>query len=134
MKLIICLDDKNGMAFFGKRQSMDKAVSQNMIDLSRGHKMWMKEYSAKLFSGMAGEICIDEEYLIKAENGDYCFSETDDVSAHAQTAEQIIVFRWNRAYPSDLRFPAELLDKREKVESVEFPGNSHDKITREVYE
>ena len=54
MKLIICLDDKNGMAFFGKRQSMDKAVSQNMIDLSRGHKIWMKEYSAKLFSGMAG--------------------------------------------------------------------------------
>lgn len=134
MKLIVCLDDKNGMAFFQKRQSMDKTVCQNMIELTHGHKLWMKEYSAKLFSNLHGEICIDESYLQKAGEGDYCFAETDDVSAYAQSAEQIIVYRWNRCYPSDLRFSAELLNEKEIADVLEFSGNSHEKISREVYQ
>ena len=133
MKLIICLDDKYGMAFFGKRQSMDQAVCRDILALSEGHKLWMKEYSAKLFSGVDAMLCIDECYLLKAGKNDYCFAETDDVNDIAYDAEQIIVYKWNRAYPSDLRFSAELLQTREKVASVDFSGSSHDKITREVY-
>lgn len=133
MKLIICLDDKYGMAFFGKRQSMDRAVCRDILALSEGHNLWMKEYSAKLFSGVDAMLCIDECYLLKAGKNDYCFAETDDVNDIAHDAEQIIVYKWNRAYPSDLRFSAELLQTREKVASVDFSGSSHDKITREVY-
>lgn len=134
MKLIICLDDKYGIAFFGKRQSMDRAVCRDILALSKGHKLWMKEYSAKLFSGVDAMLCIDECCLLKAGKNDYCFVETDDVNDIAHDAEQIIVYKWNRAYPSDLRFSAELLETREKVASVDFSGSSHDKITREVYQ
>ena len=134
MKLIICLDDKYGISFFGKRQSMDKAVCKDILAISEGNKLWMKEYSAKLFSQLGGKLCIEEDYFLKAGAGEYCFAETDDITAYAQNAEQIIVYKWNRIYPSDLRLPAELLDSRERVEAVEFTGSSHDKITRVVYQ
>ena len=47
-------------------------------------------------------------------------------------AEEVVLYHWNRTYPSDRRFPLPLagwtLARRE-----EFSGSSHEKITKEVY-
>ena len=45
---------------------------------------------------------------------------------------EIIVYRWNRDYPADLFLDIDLKDW-ELAETAEFAGNSHEKITREVY-
>jgi len=60
----------------------------------------------------------------------YLTAEIDSVS---DRVEAVILYRWNRTYPADLRFdwtPSDFY-----LESaVEFPGNSHEKITREIYQ
>ena len=48
--------------------------------------------------------------------------------------EQLIVYRWNRHYPSDASFPIALeAPAWQCCEMTEFRGYSHEKITKEVY-
>ena len=60
-------------------------------------------------------------------------------SAFCETAlpeeriENLILYRWNRHYPADLHLPRELPEQRLLVQVTEFPGFSHENITREVY-
>ena len=56
MKIIICLDDKNGMLFAARRQSRDSALCERVIGLSKGSRLYMNEYSAKLFSDYSDQI------------------------------------------------------------------------------
>ena len=60
--------------------------------------------------------------------------ETDDVLPLEPLAEALILYRWNRRYPSDLTFRIPLSEHGWKLETVtEFSGFSHEKITEEVY-
>lgn len=36
MRLIVCLDDKNGMAFNHRRQSRDRIVTEKIEELAKG--------------------------------------------------------------------------------------------------
>ena len=45
----------------------------------------------------------------------------------------VIVYKWNRQYPSDMKLDIEPSEGRVLVSSVEFAGYSHEKITKEVY-
>ena len=46
--------------------------------------------------------------------------------------EKIVLFRWNRHYPADVHF--QFPGKWHLVQTEDFPGSSHEKITMEVYE
>lgn len=134
MKIIVCLDDKNGMLFHNRRQSSDRILSNKIMELTGKSKLWMHPYSYKLFDMTAQNICIDPLFLQKAGEAEYCFVETEDITDCAANVEEIILFRWNRTYPADLYFPVGLLkDFSKKDEIVTFRGNSHDEITMEVY-
>ena len=133
MKLILCLDDRDGMLFNRRRQSKDKAVYADILEMTAGSKLWMNGYSVSQFA--PERIIVDEAFLEKAGEQDYCFLENADISAYADKVSRVIIYRWNREYPADVRFPAELFEHRwEKVSRDDFPGNSHECITREVYE
>lgn len=134
MKIIVCLDDKNGMLFHNRRQSSDRILSNKIVELTVKSKLWMHPYSRKLFDMAQQNICVDPFFLQKAGQGEYCFVETEDVSAYAASIEEIIIFRWNRTYPGDFYFPMELLKNfRKKDDVLTFCGNSHNKITMEVF-
>ena len=49
MRLIVCLDDKNGMAFNHRRQSRDRIVTEKIEELAKGSVLRLSPYSAKLF-------------------------------------------------------------------------------------
>lgn len=133
MRLIVCLDDRNGMLFGGRRQSRDCVVCEKIIALTKGYKLWMNVYSSKLFADESN-ICVDEMFLEHAQDDDYCFTEDQEVSSYADKLEKIVVFKWNRHYPADKSFPLDLTVAPWKlVQTEEFPGNSHEKITMEVY-
>lgn len=69
-----------------------------------------------------------------AERSDVCFFETGDLSRCLERTEKLIVFRWDKVYPADRKFPMEETLKRFTLKSTEcFPGFSHDLITQEVY-
>ncbi|WP_461880925.1 hypothetical protein [Fusicatenibacter sp.] len=47
--------------------------------------------------------------------------------------EKMIVFWWNRRYPSDRKLDLNL-SAWKKTSEEEFAGYSHEKVTKEVYE
>ena len=132
MKLIVCLDNRNGMLFAGRRQSSDRCLTERICSMTKDKRLWLSSYSAPLFEG-AANVCVDEDYLQKAQASEYCFAEKDLPAEFISGAEEIIVFRWNRHYPADVRFRTEHLQARGKVKTEDFPGNSHENITMEVY-
>lgn len=130
MHIVLCLDDRNGMLFNKRRLSSDKAVCQRIAEHASG-KLWMNSYSAKLFADVS--VYVDEDFLQKAEAGDTCFVESPDFVQAEDRIESLTVYRWNRAYPSDKKLPAEFLCRYHLSESIDFPGNSHETITEESY-
>ena len=126
MKLIVCLDDKNGMLFNKRRQSRDKILIDNMLELCKGESLYTNEYSATLFPENSVVICEDFENI---ENG-FVFAENFMVDE--DKIQEIIIYKWNRVYPADTYFNISL-DGWSLVETVDFIGSSHEKITRERY-
>lgn len=130
MDVIVCLDDKNGMSFNGRRQSMDRVVRQHILQIANGRKLWMSSYSFGQFSQEDAEICVGDY----PEEADVCFVEDATVLAQLKDIQKIIVFRWNRVYPADTYFPMQRFESNwQLIEKEDFAGYSHEMITREVY-
>lgn len=134
MKIIVCLDDRNGMLFNNRRQSSDRLLRERVLQLAGGARLWMNTYSAKQFADSSETVCVDEDFLSRAGVGEYCFVENVDCSPYIQSAEAIIVYHWNTVYPSDTWFPTDHLEGETPVSVFEFAGYSHKKITEEIYE
>ena len=134
MKIIVCLDEQNGMLFLGRRQSQDSVLRAHMLAYTGGSALWMNAYSAKQFSELPDGIRVDEAFLEKAGEDDFCFVE-DPSGLRGKQADRLIIYRWNRRYPSDVKFPMEAFAPRMRLHSsCEFVGSSHECITQEVYD
>ena len=129
MKLILCLDDHNGMAFNGRRQSMDRVVRARMLELTGG-AIRMNDYSFRQFKEPVN-AAVSEDFLSSAQPGEWCFAETCDVTPYENEIETLTVFRWNRIYPADLS--CDLPDRWTRISAREFVGSSHETVTEEVY-
>ena len=130
MHLVVCVDDRMGMCFAGRRQSMDRLLREDLLALTQGAAIWMAPYSAGQFEASPENLQMAEDFTEKAGAGEYCFCE---LQLPRGNIESIILYRWNRHYPADFVFPAEWLQCRSLKETKEFAGSSHEKITREVY-
>lgn len=131
MIAVVCVDDRDGMLFHGRRQSRDRAQQADLLALCPG-RLWVNGYSAKLFAGQEGRLRVDEAFLDRAGPGEWCFVEDRPLSPAADRLEGLVIYRWNRAYPADLRLDM-ALDGFTLVSQEEFPGTSHERITREYY-
>lgn len=134
MKIILTLDDDNRTMFNHRRQSRDIAVREKIAELVEGSRLWMNSYSGKLFRDTETEFDTAEDFLDRAKAGDFCFVENTEISRAAEKIEEFIIFRWNRKYPGDTG--PDILPWENGffcVESEEFPGNSHEKITMEIW-
>ena len=132
MILITCVDDKMGMLFNKRRQSMDSLLRERVLKMCAGKKLWMNEYSRKQFDAAAEGISVDDDFMAKAGEDDYCFVENISPKAFEGQLKQIVLYKWNRVYPADLYFDIDLTDWR-LAQSSDFAGSSHDKITEEIY-
>ncbi len=131
MNIIVCIDKNKGMSFMGKRQSQDCVLREKILEISSGARLLMNSYSARQFENTESLI-VDEDFFKNAGNGDFCFVEDKAISA--ENVESFYVFNWNRKYPSDLFFDVDLkAEGFRKIKKEEFQGNSHDKITLEIY-
>ena len=134
MILVVCLDDRDGMTFLKRRQSQDSVLRSHVLAMSRDSKLWMNGYSARQFEELASHVTVDEEFLNLASPGEFCFVENTDVKPVAQRVEKLVIYRWNRHYPADAKFPmAEFAERMMLLEQGEFAGSSHENITWEVY-
>lgn len=131
MKLIVCVDDDNGMMFNRRRQSQDSVLRDRIVSLCAGSVLWMSEYSAKQFPDREA-VQADNDYMIKARDEDYCFIE--DAGYSLDQCAEVILYRWNRRYPADRYFEADLKTQGFRLVSKnDFAGSSHKKITEEIY-
>lgn len=128
MIVALCVDDRMGLMFMGRRLSKDALLRQRLLELSGG-ALRMSGYSAKQFET---EVYSGEDYLSGAGQGDWCFCENGDYAGFSGKIERIVLFNWNREYPADLWF--EFPGEWHLVSAEDFPGKSHEKITMEVYE
>ena len=135
MKLIVCVDDKNGLSFNHRRQSRDRVVAEKIAAITEGKTLWTSPYSVCLFQDLRVELRVCDEYIQCALPGDYVFVELQEPLPVLEKASSVYVFRWNRSYPQDRVFPMKLLEKKMKLISTEiFEGKSHPAITLEAYE
>ena len=75
MKLILCVDDKGGLAFNHRRQSRDRVLNERILMHCGMHRLWISPYTAKLFGAdTVVRLCIAEDCLERAEEDDYCFA------------------------------------------------------------
>ena len=132
MTVIICLDGNNGMLFNNRRQSRDKAVVCDLIEYSNGSKILINEYSKTIFSDYENNIIISDSFLNDAKENDICFVENVDLTEFKDKINKFVIYQWNRVYPADFYFNSDLSNFK-LTETKEFKGNSHDKITREIY-
>lgn len=132
MILIACVDDNLGMAFNRRRQSQDRELRRRLLERTGDSPIWMRPYSARQFDGAEDRVRADEDFLTKAGPGAFCFVELDSPAPWADRIEQVMLYRWNRSYPSDLRFDLNLEGWRFESRT-EFPGFSHEQITEEIY-
>ena len=131
--MIACVDGRNGMAFHNRRQSQDRLARWDILKEAGRAPLWVNVVTARQFTdGQQSRLRIDEAFLDRAGSGEFCFVEDRSVKPYETRIEQVILYRWNRAYPADLYWDLPLdgwtLERRE-----EFPGYSHKIITKEVY-
>ena len=130
MNIIVCLDDNLGMLFNKRRQSKDRQVLEDIEKFT--NEVLISSFSKNLFSESMCKTKVDDCFLEKAPHNAYCFVEADNISPYIDKVEHIIVYKWNRKYPSDFKFDISL-DSWKIIEQKEFAGFSHEKITKEVY-
>lgn len=131
MKVIVCLDDRNGMCFNHRRQSRDCAVITDILSSANGASIWMNAYSASLFEA-AENIHVSEAFLTEAPEDAWCFVEDQPLNQVRARIDALTVYRWNRHYPADRHLDLNL-EEWSLVASEDFEGHSHEKITKEEY-
>ena len=128
MTLYICLDDRNGLRFNRRRQSRDAAVLADIRSRITG-KLLIAPDSEKLVR--EAEI----PWVLPPETAEDFFAEDVPSEEILAKTEMIVIYRWNRHYPADVRWEPDLENLGFSLrETSEFPGKSHEIITREVYE
>ncbi len=139
MKIIVCVGDNGAMLFNNRRVSSDRTVTADIIQMvlkevetGRQTKLWMNRYSAGLFEKYLDEISVSETFLERAGREDYCFVENVPILEYEREIQTVVLYRWNRNYPAEVRFAMDLSGWK-MAECVEFQGYSHEKITKEVY-
>lgn len=130
MKVVVCIDDHGGMLFHKRRQSRDKVLLADLMKDKR--KVWIHSFSEKLFTDYVDKIIVNDKFLELAGKEEVCFVENQLLKPYEANIEQLIIYKWNRKYPSDFCLDLDL-NQWELEEQTEFAGNSHEKITRELY-
>ena len=127
MTLYICLDDRNGLQFNKRRQSRDAAVLEDIRSQLTGDLL-IDPFSEKLIR--EAEI----PYVLPPETAEDFFVENIPSDEVLEKTNKIVNYRWNRHYPADIRWEPDLHAMGfALLETTEYPGTSHEKITREVY-
>ncbi len=135
MKIVVCIEDNDGVMFNKRRVSSDAKVIDKIISTLGENRLFLNEYSSKLFMDKTDKLSVSDEFLNMAADNDFCFIEDSDVSCYLHKANQIIIYRWNRKYPSDFKFPTdEATEGRKLLSRTDFVGNSHEKITEEIWQ
>ena len=134
MTIAVCVDNRGGMLFNGRRLSRDRGLVADLLALAGDAPVRAAPFSAALFDGEGERVTVSGDFLDAAGAGDVCFVENAAAAPYMDRVERLVIYRWNRDYPSDTRFDVQPEEYGLRLaESRDFAGSSHGNITREVY-
>lgn len=137
MIVIQCVDDRGGVRFHGRRQSQDRLLRAQIVADLGGRRLWMNNDSYRMFrKDLPPEqpVSVEEAFLGLAAPGETCFVEGLPLCPWLSRIEQVVLYRWNRCYPADTYLDLQLdAPPWRWVSRLDFPGFSHQTITKEVY-
>ncbi len=134
MKLIIAVDENRGLSYRSRRVSRDRFLNADIIESLDGSPLYIEKYSEYLFRKYKDAdirtFASDDEVPDDAS----VFIEISDPSRFVKKCDTIVIYYWNRNYPSDAYFKMNPEEKGYALTEVyDFEGYSHEDITREVY-
>ena len=134
MRVIVCVEDRGGMTFNGRRVSRDRAVMADIVRDMNGATLYAEKYSEILFSELECNVIFSDAPLDASDENDTCFVERESLLPYADKITALTVYRWNRRYPWDrsLDLTPDALGLR-LVSTCDIEGYSHEKITKEIY-
>ena len=129
LTVYVCLDDRDGMSFNGRRQSRDSRVFEDIRRELQG-PLLIDPFSESLcrraeipYQVLEGPLPKEGQFFLEARE-----------PREALEADRIVIYRWGRHYPADVRWTLDLgAAGFVPLEQSEFPGSSHESIRREVY-
>ena len=131
--LVACVDERMGLMFNARRQSKDRVQRERLLALLSGARLFMSEYSGKLFGECEGVVA-HRAFLRRVRSGEALFVE-DILPDSLKGISRVILYKWNEHYPSDASFPFDLEKEGFRLASAaDFEGSSHERITEEIYE
>ncbi len=134
LTVAVTVDDKMGVAFNKRRQSRDKLLIEDLCKSTDGD-IYVTSYSAPLFEDFTNRVKIVDDPISECPDGGLCFLELTAISEHIDSISELIIYRWNRLYPSDKKLGIDIGEsKLNLISSYDFVGKSHDKITKEIYQ
>jgi hypothetical protein len=134
MTVFVCIDDRGGMLFNKRRQSRDSRVIEDVIRTADDGVLYISDFSEILFEESNASVISVPEPLESAGDGSFVFIENKHLGDYLDRIDRLIVYKWNRKYPSDFSLDVDPVAAGFKKKSTrEFKGTSHDKITREDY-
>ena len=128
MTVYVCLDDRNGMLFNKRRQSRDAKVLED-IRMSISDMLTVDPFSETLIRDAGIPYVLAGEEL---SSDAHFFLEARPAAEVLPAASTLVIYRWNRHYPADVRFDADLSEFTLQS-TCDFGGKSHETITKEVY-
>ena len=135
MKIIVAVDERNGMMFNKRRQSQDIKLREYILQLVNGSFLFMNDYSGKQFlEHNQSKIIVCDDFLSKASDMDFCFVENENLAPYLSKIDTIFLCKWNRDYPSDMKFDIDLTTGFKLTSAVDIVGKSHEKITIEEWQ
>ena len=114
-----------------RRVSKDSVLNEHIIKMLDGGKLWLSLYSKQLFCDYEN-LEVNQEFGF-AGRDDFCFVEDSEIVSYEDMVDEVYLYKWNRKYPSDVKFPKDMLNNFKLEGSTDFEGNSHEKITEERY-
>lgn len=130
MTYICCVDDYASLSFNKRRNSSDRFVIEDIINTVGEAPLRVDAYTAKLFRDkQVPSLIVDDDCLENAKDGEFVFVERQNPSAYLKAGDQLILYHWNRHYPSDNRLNLTGWNTLE-ITTGEFVGYSHEKITK----
>ena len=134
MTVIFCLDENKGMLFNNRRLSRDAMVFEDIKTYLSG-TLKINSFSEKLVAASGVNYEIFNNFVTNPDSESFYYIENISVKENLDKINRIIVYWWNRKYPSDTKLDFDPLECGYKSTSVyEFVGKSHEKITREIFE
>ncbi|MBR5280349.1 MAG: hypothetical protein IKU26_05225 [Clostridia bacterium] len=128
--MIVCLDNQNGMLFNRRRQSRDRAVIADILQDTANSTIYISDFSRDIFP----EAAVCTSCPENAQEDAVYFVEDRSLKPALPYITKITVYRWNRDYPGDFYLDIDPLEAGFRLQTqTDFPGHSHETITKEVY-